>query len=52
MPNHEQAQWELLWMVFHGETRLDTFARIKKWGFSRRQAAEMIQRCEREPDCP
>lgn len=43
-----EAQWELFWMVFHGQTRLDTFRRLRAMGVDRRTAAEMIAECERE----
>lgn len=48
MKDHRTAQWELFWMVFHGQTRLQTFRRIIALGFDRRTAAEMIHDCERE----
>lgn len=48
MKNHREAHWEQFWMIFHGQDRLTTFRNIVKLGFSRREAAEMIQDCERE----
>lgn len=48
MKNYKEAQWELFWMVFHEQSRLETFRKIVKLGFGRREAAEMIQDCERE----
>lgn len=48
MLNHREAMWELFWMVFHDQPRSVTFHHIRKLGFSRRAAAEMIQDAERE----
>lgn len=45
---HIEASWECFWMIFHGQTRLETFRKIVKLGFTCRQAAELIQDCERE----
>jgi hypothetical protein len=42
-----EANWELYWMVFYGQSRLTTFRNIVALGIDRRTAAEMIQDCER-----
>ncbi len=48
MNNNVKAMWEVFWMIFHGQSRLETFRNIKKLGFSKRQAAEFIFDAERE----
>ena len=46
-PNHVQAEWELYWMVFYDQSRIETFRRmVHKWGITPRTAAEMIRDCE------
>lgn len=43
-----KAHWELFWMVFHGQSRRDTFRRLRNLGIDRRTALEMMNQCGRE----
>jgi hypothetical protein len=43
-----KAHWYLYDMVFYAVPRLETFRKIVALGIGRRQAAELIQDCERE----
>lgn len=48
MNKHWEAQWECFWMVFHRQNRKLTIRNIIKWGFSARDAIEMVRACEVE----
>lgn len=48
MKDWRKAMWELYWMVFYDQPRLTTFRKLVALGFTRREAAEEIQQCERE----
>lgn len=48
MNKHWDAKWECFWMVFHGQDRKVTIRNIMKYGFSARDAIEMVRDCEQE----
>lgn len=43
-----EATWELYHMTVNRQDRRVTFRNIVKWGFTPREAVEMIHDCERE----
>lgn len=45
-----RAHWILYDMVFYEVPRKATFDRLRRLGLSAREAALMIQDCEREPN--
>jgi hypothetical protein len=43
-----EAHWEIFWMLFHGQSKADTFANIIRHGLGACDALELIRDCERE----
>jgi hypothetical protein len=46
--NWRSVMWVLYDQAFNGQTRTETFAKLRELGLSRRQAAKEIQYIERE----